>query len=340
MTHQVEIRRARKQSLGGHGGGGEIALLNQLEHFERCVLAPAGDPAFQVTQQLREDAHLPMMSPSVVPACHRLIIVAAYPTALHIRSAPGSFGLASRVRACSLHAGISLLVAAGTAALVLLVWYPRPFDEISGGRELLTLLITVDVIVGPLITLAIWNVRKPRSELLRDVGMIGLIQLAALAYGVHTAADARPAVVALEGARLAVVRPIDLDKADLERAPPSLRTLSWLGPRWVAAREPTSAERLEAIDRAMQGQDVSKRPEFWRPESDRGPAFANAALPLDKLQRAHPKNVTDLQHAVERSGRPRDQLGYLPIRARRTDWSALVDLKDGAIVGYMPIDGF
>jgi hypothetical protein len=281
-----------------------------------------------------------MMSPSVVQACNRLVASASYPTALRIQSALSSFGLASRLRACGLHAGISLLIAVGTAALVLWVWYPRPFDQISGGRELLTLLITVDVIVGPLITFAIWNVRKPRAELLRDVGMIGLIQLAALAYGVHTAADARPAVVALEGARLAVVRPIDLDEADLERAPPSLRRLSWLGPLWVAAREPTSEERLEAIDRAMQGQDVSKRPEFWRPESDRGLAFARAALPLDKLKPAHPQNVADLQHAVERSGRPRAQLGYLPILARRTDWSALVDLKDGAVVGYVPIDGF
>jgi hypothetical protein len=226
------------------------------------------------------------------------------------------------------------------AVLVLKVWYPPPFEKVSGGRDLLLLLILVDVVMGPLITLAIWDRSKPQAELVRDVTMVGCIQMAALAYGVHTAAQARPALVVLEGVRLSIVRPVDLTEVDLNRAPPELRQLPWLGPRFLAARSPDATEKREAIDRALQGQDIGKRPEFWLPPHKTAPAFALAANPLAKLLQQRPVQSGLIRAAVAHTGQKLEQLGYLPILARRTDWSALIDLKSGDVVGYMPVDGF
>jgi hypothetical protein len=47
------------------------------------------------------------------------------------------------------------------AALVFGVWYPYPYREISGGRELFLIVVTVDVIWGHCITLAVFNRTKP-----------------------------------------------------------------------------------------------------------------------------------------------------------------------------------
>ena len=71
-----------------------------------------------------------------------------------------------RLRASGIHFGISLCIAALAAALVFGLWYPYPYREISGGRELFFLLAAVDVIMGPLITLAIFNrqVKTVREE--------------------------------------------------------------------------------------------------------------------------------------------------------------------------------
>jgi hypothetical protein len=250
------------------------------------------------------------------------------------------FQLSARLRAAGLHGCISVVVAGLVAVLVLALWYPAPFDEVSGGRELLMLLITVDVVLGPLITFAVWNRSKPRAELVRDLTVVGVLQLTALAYGVHTAAQARPAVVALEGSRLSIVRPIDLTDGDLDRAPPELRTLSWTGPRFVAARRPDAAEKLEAIDRALQGQDIGKRPGFWRPAAETGSAYAKAATPLTKLVQRRPVHADRIRAAAAAKSYSIEQLGYLPVLARRTDWSALIDLKDGSVVGYVPVEGF
>ena len=41
-----------------------------------------------------------------------------------------------RLKASTLHLGLSLCIAALAALLVFAVWYPNPYREISGGREL------------------------------------------------------------------------------------------------------------------------------------------------------------------------------------------------------------
>ena len=72
-----------------------------------------------------------------------------------------------RFKASGIHLGISLVLAVLAGALVFGLWYPYPYREISGGRELFLLLVSVDVVLGPLITLAIFDRRKPGRELIR-----------------------------------------------------------------------------------------------------------------------------------------------------------------------------
>jgi hypothetical protein len=153
-------------------------------------------------------------------------------------------------------------------------------------------------------------------------------------------AQARPAVLALEGDRLRVVRAIDLATADFTKAPEGLRSLSWTGPLTVAARAPTAEEKFDAMARGLAGEDIGMRPSFWLPTAQTAAAFAKAAQPVDVLIRRHGARKADLERAIERTGRSPDQLGYLPILARRTDWSALVDRRSGEVVGYVDIEGF
>ena len=98
----------------------------------------------------------------------------------------------SRLRASAIHLAISLSIATLAALLVFGWWYPYPYRELSGGRELFTLVVAVDVVLGPLITLVIFNTTKTRRHLAMDFTVIGLLQVAALAYGLWTVFVARP----------------------------------------------------------------------------------------------------------------------------------------------------
>src|SRR5207248_3174204 len=63
----------------------------------------------------------------------------------------------TRWRASGLHLLISATIALAVLAAMLLVWYPRPLFEAAGGNDLLFILVSVDVAIGPLITLLIFK---------------------------------------------------------------------------------------------------------------------------------------------------------------------------------------
>ena len=141
----------------------------------------------------------------------------------------------SRIRAATIHLGCSLAVAALAAALVFTLWYPWPYRIVSGGTELFALLVSVDAVIGPIITLAVFDQRKPQATLSRDLVIVVLLQLTALGYGLHTTFIARPVVLAFEGQRFRATTAVQVAEEELPEAPASLRSLPIDGPRTVLA---------------------------------------------------------------------------------------------------------
>ncbi len=106
--------------------------------------------------------------------------------------------LISALHAALVHFLGSVLVAGLSAGLVFGLWYPAPYGALAGGLFLWGLMATVDVVCGPLLTLVVFDQRKPRRELKRDISFIVLFQLAALSYGLYSVAQARPIYLAYE----------------------------------------------------------------------------------------------------------------------------------------------
>src|SRR5258708_32198543 len=99
----------------------------------------------------------------------------------------------TRWQASGLHLLISVAVAAAVFALMLSLWYPGPLFEAAGGNDLLFILVGVDVVIGPLITLVIF--RSGKRGLKFDLVAIGVLQMGALVYGMHVVHLARPAFI-------------------------------------------------------------------------------------------------------------------------------------------------
>ena len=191
----------------------------------------------------------------------------------------------SAIRVSLAHFLICLLVAAIAGSLVFLVWFPFPYRELSGGRELFLLVMTVDVVSGPLLTLVLFNPGKSRAELWRDLGLVALIQLGSLGYGLTTVWEARPLFLVQEIDRFKVIAAPDLRDASLAGLPPELQPRWWAGPRTVAIREPKDAEERQLVlfESLQGGRDYAERPEFYLP-------YEGAAA-LKSLQRAKPLAV-------------------------------------------------
>src|SRR5258707_15556559 len=96
----------------------------------------------------------------------------------------------TRWRASGLHLLFSIAIAAAVLALMLSLWYPGPLFEAAGGNDLLFILVGVNVVIGPLITLIIF--RSGKWGLKFDLAVIAILQIGALIYGMRAVYLARP----------------------------------------------------------------------------------------------------------------------------------------------------
>src|SRR5215471_7202946 len=124
--------------------------------------------------------------------------------------------LLNRWKASIIHLGISAAIGAAVVTLMLFGWYPRPYFTAMGGDTLILLLIGVDVVIGPLITLIIFDPKKKGLKF--DLSVIAALQLAALAYGCSVMFTARPVYNVFVVDRFETVAANQVDEASLGAA--------------------------------------------------------------------------------------------------------------------------
>lgn len=100
-----------------------------------------------------------------------------------------------RVQAFTIHLLISLAVFAALLGAMRLWFFPGALFAAAGGWQGLQIIAVVDLVLGPCLTLIVFKPSKPAAELRRDLAIIGLIQVAALAGGIYAAHLVRPLAV-------------------------------------------------------------------------------------------------------------------------------------------------
>jgi hypothetical protein len=229
--------------------------------------------------------------------------------------------------AAVVHFVCSVMLAAVVAMAIFGVWYPYPYQDLSGGRELFLLVVVVDVVCGPLLT------------------FVAFVQTAALGYGVYSVWEARPLYLVQEIDRFKVIGKPDLEglaaQSELKQLTPSLRHRFWMGPQTVGIREPKNADEQAKVlfESVNKGRDFAERPNFYLPYE--------GVVALKSLLRAKPLSVFLQKHPDQQEAAKNQALGkrldlskllYLPVVARQ-DWVAVLDDK-GMIVGFLKGNGF
>ncbi len=255
--------------------------------------------------------------------------------------------LSTRIRSATrialLHFSASLLVALGVAWLVFVVWFPGPLRELTSGIELFFILMAVDVVCGPVLTLVLYSPTKSRKKWSLDLGLIVLIQLTALVYGLGQVASARPVFVAFEGDRFRIVQALDVNADRLSEAPPELQSLSYLGPKVIGVRLAKSGDpdHLPSLQMSIQGLHPAFRPSRWRNYESQLPEVLVQLKPLDELRAKNAEKVNLLNASLAELKLTSEQVGYLPLVLDMvTDWVVLVDRSDGRLLAYLHLDGW
>lgn len=242
----------------------------------------------------------------------------------------------NRYQAFGTHLLGSMLLALCSAALVFLLWYPGPLSAATGVTAIFLIILGVDVVVGPVITLIVFNpAKKPAGELRRDLAIVLTLQLAALLYGLYTVHVARPAYVVYNAGRFDLVYANDLDEDKLKRAPsPELRTLPWLGPEIIAARAPDDRKlRNELLMGSLSGgADLPQLPQYYLPYADEQANAVKRIQPLSELRELNRNAAPEIDALTRKYASRKAGIGYLPLRGQVEDLAVIVALDSAEVL--------
>ena len=240
-----------------------------------------------------------------------------------------------------MHFLASVGVAGVAAGLVFGLWFPGAYRDMAGGIELFLLIISVDVVCGPLLTLVLYNPNKSRRELTLDFVLVAAVQLAALVYGMWTVWDVRPLYLPHEYDRFKVVSLNDLRGADTGVLPTALRPSFFKGPQVVSLRQPVDTqEKNKVLFAALSGgADYGERPDFYIAfEGDAVGKTLPRSKGIKDFMARYPHQKEALEKISASINQPLEQMRYLPIRSRK-NWIAVLT-PTGHIAEFLPGDGF
>ncbi|MEE9101495.1 TfpX/TfpZ family type IV pilin accessory protein [Pseudomonas nitroreducens] len=238
----------------------------------------------------------------------------------------------SRYAAFACHFLISCIVGATLLALCWFVWYPAPMLMAIGGQEIFLLVLGVDVTLGPLLTLVVFNTQK--KSLRFDLAVIALLQISALAYGVDALLEARPVYVAASGDSFEVIQapavsPINIDKAKV--------SLPWWGPEWVGTKAPEGRYDTDAVNDLRQiGAGPGHLPQLHIPYADMREQILANAKSISNLKTQHPDEVPAIEKWLSSHGQTDASVVYQPIKINATVYVVMLDAKSAEPLGIAP----
>ena len=237
----------------------------------------------------------------------------------------------------------SLRVCATLALLVLLyatvrlLWFPGGYFQIFGIGKLLLVAAVGATVAGPVLSAVVY---KPGKKGLKfDLAVLGIIELAILAWATYEISDRRPvfAVFAVDRFEAVAAREVDLTEARF----PGLSDWPATSPRLVYAELPTDPEVMNRLidETVLYGMaDIDRRPEFWKPYPQGIQVLKQAAQPLQALLAPDDPRASEVQHWLRKQASSAEDFLYLPIQGSKADGTLIVHADIGYPVDVLPID--
>ncbi len=243
----------------------------------------------------------------------------------------------SKLQAFLIHLTGSALVVGTLCAVIFFVWYPAPYFAAKGASGVLLVLIGVDLILGPTLTLILFRPRKP--GLVFDLSVILTIQLAALVYGTTALYQERPYYLVFAVDRLEILAYKDVDSSMIEYE--ELRRKPFIGPILAVASLPEGQDEFQRLleETAFEGKpDIERRPEFWSPYANRSDDVIARARSLAELLERYPETRTEISKLTESLDAEIDDLAYIPLVGRETSFAFVIDAETATPIDIIDVD--
>ena len=244
----------------------------------------------------------------------------------------------SRWKAAGIHLSISVAIGLVVGALLFGVWYPPPYFHAVGADMLVLLLVGVDVVLGPVLTLVVFKAGKRGLKF--DLAIIAILQTLALVYGLSVVLKSRPVFLVAATDRFVLVSAHDFEAPDLAKATrPEFRSLSWTGPRTVGAKSPDGEAGNDLLFSSLAGKDIERFPQYFVDYAEVSKDLLKHARPLaDIRNKASTDEAERLDDAVRKSGVSPDAVVGVPLQTHRGFLLMLLDASSGRPLRALDVD--
>ncbi len=222
----------------------------------------------------------------------------------------------TRLSAAFVHFLFSLSLFALFVGVLLFVWYPAPYFSASGGWQGLQLVAAVDLVLGPLCTFILFNPRKSVRELRTDIGLVVLLQVLALVYGVKAVYEQRPVAVVFLDSSFYTVPALAITSQGVP-----LSQLEQFGDRfpvYVYASRPESGPEFARFVQAVEELQIPphEQVELYRPLAENFSSVIGSSLSIAQIEAAGPQMSSQIAALQARLGRDLDKLHALALTSR------------------------
>jgi hypothetical protein len=241
----------------------------------------------------------------------------------------------SKLRAFLIHLAISATVVGTVFMIIFFFWYPNPYFRVSGADDIVRVLIGVDLVLGPVLTLVLFKSGKPR--LMFDLSVIAVIQVSALIYGTTIIFQERPYFVVFAVDRFVVVPKKDIDMTKIKDE--AMKEKPWRGPILAFASLPADPkERDKLMFEVMDGgPDIERRAEYWSPYAEKIDLVMARAQALTDIRPRSDEARRQIAAVMARHENA-DRLLYLPITSNVNVYSMIFDPVTKTAVDIVAVD--
>ena len=241
----------------------------------------------------------------------------------------------SKLKASLIHLALSILLVGLCIGSILFFFYPSLFIAISDFKEVATLIVSIDLILGPLLTFVVFQPEK--KSLKFDLSVIAAIQISALVYGAYALYQVHPVYITFNIDRFTIISAKDAspEKARYDEYKVSKYSAGTLA---FAKMPDNQSKRIELIlSAASGGEDLDQREEYYEPyKSNISQIIAKSLDPkiIFKTDKAKLKAKSFLSKHHDHL----DSFAYLPLNSLKKDAIIILNKKTGDPISTIAID--
>jgi len=241
----------------------------------------------------------------------------------------------NKFKAFSIHLALSVILVSIITSAIIYFWYPLDYLGITSFKEITLLIISIDLIMGPVLTFVVFNPNK--KSLKFDLTVIVALQLSALTYGSYYLYQGHPVFITYAKGSFTLV---NAQLAKPEKAKYNEYRITKLSSAKLAYAEIPNdiIEKNKLLEESMSGgPDLEERVDLYKPYEQHINDIISKSLDASEIF-SDKELKFKTSKFFSKHGDNIDQFAFLPLEGSTDDAIIVLNKKSAEFITTINID--